>query len=591
MKKNTVFIFLVLIVLLLAMGGSFAYNTLYDGAGAGKKEADTVIELLNGDESYYAAGNITDNSSLYEENGNDVVTMYLTVRKGNRSEGTYHTWREINEHSAYYYDEKGIDRYKVEGLLQIGDEKGVSPGDFGYGKVASNATVQIRGQSSSLNPQKNYKIELRENQGSWNGQTTFALNKHMNDGLRYRNKLGFDLLSDMDQLMSLRTQFVHLYVKDLTEGEDAGFVDYGLYTQVEQLNKTALRAHGLDKTGHLYKINYFEFFRYEDVIKLETESGYDRTKFEQYLEIKGATDHSKLIAMLKDLNDYSISIEDVIQKHFDIANLTYWMAFNILTGNVDTQSRNSYLYSAQNSDTWYLYSWDLDGIFLHDENLIRKNQDYADWESGVSNYWGNVLFKRCLKSDYFRRQLDYAVGDIKKELTEEKISGLISGYRQVIDDYLYSEPDVSYAPLSPEVYRQVSDNVPSLVDYYYEKYAASIEKPMPFFIGTPTVSEGKIIFNWDESYDFQKDDVQYELLLSDDPEFKNVSYKYEGYWNSCETAALEPGMYFLKVTAKDSSGNEQQAFDYYVTENGTIYSTICFFVNEDGSTSRYTAEE
>ncbi|MFR3321636.1 MAG: hypothetical protein ACLTSZ_11500 [Lachnospiraceae bacterium] len=34
-------------------------------------------------------------------------------------------------------------------------------------------------------------------------------------------------------MISLRTQFVHLYVKDLTEDTGAAFEDYGLYTQVE----------------------------------------------------------------------------------------------------------------------------------------------------------------------------------------------------------------------------------------------------------------------------------------------------------------------------------------------------------------------
>lgn len=70
--------------------------------------------------------------------------------------------------------------------------------------------------------------------------------------------------------MSLRTQFVHLYVRDLTEGNSAEFQDYGLYTQVEQLNKTGMENHGMDSKGQLYKINSFEFFRCEDVIKKKT---------------------------------------------------------------------------------------------------------------------------------------------------------------------------------------------------------------------------------------------------------------------------------------------------------------------------------
>ena len=196
---------------------------------------------------------LRDNTYLYKDD-NSVITMYLTVREGNASEGTDHTWEEINSYSAYYYDEEGIDRYKAEALLQVGNERGIPEGNLGYGETTPNAIVQIRGQTSSRNPQKNYKIELKPNKGSWNGQTTIALNKHMTDGLRFRNKMGFDLLSGIDELMSLRTQFVHLYVNDLTDGEDEGFEDYGLYTQVEQLNKTALRTHGLDRAGYLYKI-------------------------------------------------------------------------------------------------------------------------------------------------------------------------------------------------------------------------------------------------------------------------------------------------------------------------------------------------
>lgn len=108
----------------------------------------------------------------------------------------------------------------------------------------------------------------------------------MGEGLRFRNKMAYDLIRKIDQMVGLRTQFVHLYVKDLTQNTNALFEDYGLYTQVEQLNKTALKAHGLDANGQLYKINFFEFERYEDSIKLATDPGYDRSMFEYYLEIK-----------------------------------------------------------------------------------------------------------------------------------------------------------------------------------------------------------------------------------------------------------------------------------------------------------------
>ena len=68
--------------------------------------------------------------------------------------------------------------------------------------------------------------------------------------------------------------------------------------------------HGLDKNGQLYKVNFFEFQRYEDIIRLSSDAGYDADSFEEYLEIKGDNDHSKLIEMLDDVNDTSKPIEE-----------------------------------------------------------------------------------------------------------------------------------------------------------------------------------------------------------------------------------------------------------------------------------------
>ena len=153
--------------------------------------------------------------TVYDDSG--VVTMYLTVSRGNDSENTNHSWAQINHYSAYDYAAMGVPRYQVNALLQVGDENGPLPGELGYGVEAPNATVQIRGQTSSRNAQKNYKIELKKNKGSWRGQRTIALNKHMGEGLRFRNKMAYDLIKGIDQMMGLRTQFVHLYVKDLTD--------------------------------------------------------------------------------------------------------------------------------------------------------------------------------------------------------------------------------------------------------------------------------------------------------------------------------------------------------------------------------------
>ena len=450
---------------------------------------------------------LRDNESLYKVyDDSGVETMYLTVSRGNSSEGTDHSWSEINQYSVDDYAAMGVDRYKVNGLLQVGDEQGPVSGELGFGESAPNATVQIRGQSSSKNEQKNYKIELKSGKGKWRGQRTIALNKHMGEGLRFRNKMAYDLIKGIDQMMGLRTQFVHLYVKDETSGSDS-FDDYGLYTQVEQLNKTALQVHGLDKNGQLYKVNYFEFYRDEDVIKLADDPDYDQAKFEEKLEIKGDNDHTKLIAMLNDLNDYSVPMSEILGKYFDTENLAYWMAFQLLTGNIDTQSRNMYLYSPTNSDTFYLLDWDNDGMLMRKEYEIRQRSEGQSWENGVSNYWGNILFRRCLQTKSFRTALGKAVKDEYKYMSADRINSMVRRYRSIVEPYVRKMPDSMHEPLTSSQYDTVANQLHSEIEQNYQTYRTGFNKPMPFYIGKPTPTNGKLKLSWDVSYDFNDEDL------------------------------------------------------------------------------------
>lgn len=527
---------------------------------------------------------IRDKNLLYSQYDNqEIVTMYLTVSSGNSGEGTNHTWEEINTYSTYDYEKMGVERYKVAGLLQVGNEEGLIPGELGYGQVAPNCTVQIRGQSSSRNPQKNYKISIKDNKGDWRGQTTIALNKHQGDGLRFRNKLAFDLLSNVDELMSLRTTFVRLYVKDTTQGADAKFEDYGIYTQVEQLNKTALETHGLDKRGHLYKINFCEFYRYEDIIVLKDDPKYDVKKFEEILEIKGDDDHTKLIQLLEKVNDYSIPIEDILEEHFDMENVAYWMAFNLLVGNVDTQSRNFYIYSPQNVDRWYIIPWDIDGMLRRTEYQLVGRTDYEAWESGVSNYWGNVLFQRCLKSEEYRKALDNAMEDLKSIFVAELVDSYAKSYAQLLKPYVYSSIDLTYAPLTQAEYDMVVNGINEEIADNYRRYQESLKKPMPFYIGKPQEKDDGYVVEWESSYDFKGEDITYTFELSQDYNFNQTIVKETGFSiPTMEFSKLPAGQYFIRVTATNESGETQYAFDYYRLDLGKVYGTKSFYVDQDG---------
>ncbi len=549
-------------------------------------EIETTQGNLNGFQRYETTSNmpITDNDSLYAQDDDlEVVTMYLTVQQGREVDRTNHTWQEVNQYSAYYYDELGIERYMVEGILQIGDENGPVEGEYGYYAMSPNVTVSIRGQTSTNREHKNYKISIMDGKGSYKNQTVINLNKHSGELLRYRNKLCFDLMEELPGMMSARTQFVHLYVRDLTQSDKAAFVDYGLYTQVEQINKTYLESHGLDKDGHLYKINEFEFYTYEDVIMLSSDADYDVKAFEELIEIKGDTNHAKLIQMLEELNDMTIPIEEIFSKWFDEENVFSWLAFHILMGNKDTQSRNVIIYSPLNVDKWYFISWDNDGALFRTEYEQAGRKDGMEWENGISNYWGNMLFRRVLKAEDYRQKLQAKIEEYHSLLTEEKLQDRIAGYESVVYPFVSRYPDIESLNSTLKERQTVYQSIVSEVEMNYQEYLASLEKPMPFFIGMPAVTEEGIYVNWDVAYSFSGDFVTYTVELDDEYTFETPIYREENVLPGMTIAKeLEPGKYYIRVKARDESGDEQYAFDYYPSDEGKEYGIKSFYVTRDG---------
>lgn len=536
---------------------------------------------------------LRDKELLYQEDPQSVKTLYLTIKSGDAAENTNHTWEEINTYSVYDYEKWGVPRYQVAALLQAGDDTGPLAGELGYSETVPNATVQVRGQTSSRNQQKNYKIKLKRNKGSWQGQRTINLNKHQTDGLRFRNKLAYDLIRGIPQLIGLRTQFVHLYVKDENGSEPDKFVDYGLYTQVEQLNGSGLKAHGLDSNAQLYKVNFFEFLLYEDTIKLEDDPDFDRVAFEKLLEIKGDRDHHKLIEMLQAVNDLDRPIDQTLDTYFDRENLTYWLAFQILIGNTDTQSRNVYLYSPQNSQRWYFIPWDHDSAFFKKEYEIEKFAGKTSWESGISNYWGNRLFQRALKSATFRQELDDAIQDLKGKLNPDYLSQEVAKYQETVKPYVTKEPDSTHLGLTPSQYDEVAAAIPKEIESNYQDYLDSLKKPMPFFIGIPEKDEnGKLKVRWDAAYDLNGQKITYKVEVAKDFEFKEIIHTEEGITLSETVLDMpEKGHYFARVTATNEAGKTRHAFDYYVTEVGKHFGVKSFFIQSNGKISEDVYEE
>ena len=89
---------------------------------AGSTESAAGSQTASGNKADINSVHLRDNSELYtvyDDSG--VVTMYLTVSRGNDSENTNHSWAQINHYSAYDYAAMGVPRYQVNALLQVRD--------------------------------------------------------------------------------------------------------------------------------------------------------------------------------------------------------------------------------------------------------------------------------------------------------------------------------------------------------------------------------------------------------------------------------------------------------------------------------------
>jgi spore coat protein H len=530
---------------------------------------------------------LVDNQEVYAfDDPGSLIYIYVTIREGNASDNTNHTWAEVNSNVKYFNNRVvNVEVDKAEAIVQFGDENGPVAGEVGYGEIIPNATIQIRGASTSLNPQKSYKIELRDRAGEWRGQTTIALNKHIIDLSRVRNKLAFDLMKDIPNLVSLRTQFFRVYIKDETSDPPSEeYVDYGLFTQIELPNKTFLRNHLLDENGHLYKMTMFEFYRYPESILTADDPDYNQRNFEAVMEIKGNQDHSKLIQMLEDVNNYAIPIDQTFEKYFNGDNYFTWMAFNILVGNLDTQSQNYYLYSPQNSQTWYFLPWDYDGAFMR---IFGEDVAFSfgqEWEYGIANYWGSVLANRLLREDYYRDQLTAKIEELKTFLTEARLTAMLEVYRPVVEPFIFSMPDLQYLPAGTDFLDFDYQTIPLEIQINYDLYYQSLEDPMPFYLGKPQYYGDGMRFNWDDAFDFNNEKITYQFMVARDWEFKEmVIRKNISYLTYVDVPYLDPGTYFWRVIATNERGNSQMAFDYYRdAENGQHSGMKYLLIAENG---------
>ncbi len=579
-SNNRFIIFVLFIIAFLSIEGCGNKET----AEQGSPDA-APTQMLSGTEQLDAMTVIDDKSVYSADDTDSIVYFYVTVRYGSEARGTNHTFTEVNS-AVRFMDEAHVNNdVLAEALVQVGDKNGPKEGMLGYGETRSNATIRIRGNSSSTLPVKSYKLKLDDGAGLWRGQSNIALNKHAFDPTRFRNKLYFDILKEIPEVPSLRTQFAILYIKDETAGETE-FKNYGFYTQVEVPTKKYLKNHGMDSSGYLYKMISFNWEK-NDAIKNFGDPDFDLEAMDNVVSCRGREDNTKLLKLIDMVNDLSIDINDIIDTYFDRENYITWLAYNILMGNVDTTMQNYYLYSPLNGNKWYFIAWDGDGALCHRQSVMMgTDKNNADWEVGISNYWNVLLHQRFLKYASNRKQLAEKVEELYGWLNKDYIAAKAEEYNSIVEQYVTQMPDLLHLRYTIEERDTIVDTLAEEIEYYYEKFQSSLTALMPFW-GYQVVNEaGLLRFSWGEAYDFSAKPVTYTITISKYPDMSepiitektNSSLFYEA-----DFSAFSTGTYYWTVLAENEDG-KQVSLANRVTLDEKYYPGIAeFYIGPSGA--------
>ena len=490
--------------------------------------------------------------------------------------------------------------------------------------------MEVRGASTRLTKQKSYKIEFdnEDDDGfddDWFGMERFQLNKHPYDLSRIRNKLAFDLFTQVADFPSLRTQFIHLYVTD-GANPGAGEQDFGLFTNVEYMDDDWAENHGQLEESNIFKAEQFEFLSPDETPLIRADA--DSDEFETLLESKGDNENTDvLIAMLEAINDGEPDFNTDFARYFHPDNFRTWLAINILLSNNDTNSQNFYLYrpadvdgdGVEDFERFYFTPWDYDGgwDFYGQPNEAAANPVQPRWQQGLANWWGMVLVREYIRA---------GAGNV--QALTDKLDALQAGavnaanVQSLIDSYpiddikaiLTTNPDMNELPLegpasAAEQIQAEIDRLPTTIAAARAEYDDTLERPMPVYLSVAEQG-GNVVLRWDESYDIQNDALRYDVRVSTTPALAtgragdactatadepmrlldgNV-YRENGLsgTSTVPSTPLTPGTrYYLQVVVRDAKNYCQSAFDEYydATNDQAYFGILAFDYGSDGTVS------
>ena len=358
--------------------------------------------------------------------------LFLTNLVFSQNEGDlFHAYSQVHEIRLTFYQTNYWDSleagytgdYYIKGDIEID------------GVLMTNCGIKLKGNSSYNNPsiKKSFKLDFNEyvSGQDYDGLKKLNLNNGFKDPTFLREKLMLDFLNE-NYAYAPRCHFANVYINNTL---------WGLYTTVEEIDKTFLKNTFDDKKGNLFKGDPSGDLKWLG----STQTNYE-TKYE--LKTNETTNNwSDLITFINTLNNTNTAVLDQsLDTIFDFENYSITWAAHNLFANLDSyigSGHNYYLYFDSTALKFRFITWDVNEAFGN----FNQGMSVAQLEQMTYLYASNPPGNRPLTeksiqnsnyiNQYKTRLCDFLNYEFRIQTMEPKIDSLAN----LIRTSVYADPN------------------------------------------------------------------------------------------------------------------------------------------------------
>lgn len=287
--------------------------------------------------------------------------------------------------------------------------------------------VKYKGNSSYNNPgkKKPFRIDFQEYVPDQvlDGMNKIVLNNGFKDPTFLREKLMLDFLNEHD-IAAPRATFARLYINDHY---------WGVYSVVEDVNKTFLKTHFDNKGGNLFK---------GDPRGILVWKGPDQSLYTGDYELKTnetENDWSDLIHLINVLNNTpNAQLYDSLAANLNLESwYSYWVAHNMFA-NLDSyvgSGHNYLIYHNKDTGKFEWITWDVNEAFgnfqmnLSLDNIKTLPTGFIPQPANQRPMMNKCWTNQALQQGYLDRYCDLLT-DFSNEKMDDRIDAMANLIRQ-----------------------------------------------------------------------------------------------------------------------------------------------------------------